>query len=328
MKIRIALIAFGGNALLPEDQKGLQEEQMRNAQKAAEMMVQIIKKGYELIVVHGNGPQVGNLLIQMEEASNKVPPFSLDVCDAMTEGSMGFMLEKAIINELRRNSIDKDVATVITQVVVDKDDPAFQKPTKPVGPFYPKFRAQQLRRQKKWTMVEDAGRGYRKVVPSPKPIDIVPKWIIRDLVMSGRVVIAAGGGGIPVILNSRGLYEGVEAVIDKDYASSLLAREVGAELFIILTGIPRVYYNFGQPDQKPLSVITVEEAKKYLAEGQFPAGSMGPKIKAAIEYIEAGGKEVLITSASHLRAALINRSGTRIVAGVSEKQMIELGGQA
>ncbi|MCI4445830.1 MAG: carbamate kinase [Candidatus Aminicenantes bacterium] len=327
MRKKIALIAFGGNALLPENQKGLQEEQMRNAQKAAEMMVQIIKKGYELIVVHGNGPQVGNLLIQMEEASNKVPPFTLDVCDAMTEGSMGFMLEKAIINELRRNSIDKDVATVITQVVVDKDDPAFQKPTKPVGPFYPKFRAQQLMRQKKWTMVEDAGRGYRKVVPSPKPIDIVPKWIIRDLVISERVVIAAGGGGIPVIINGRGLYEGVEAVIDKDYASSLLAREVGAELFIILTGIPRVYYNFGQPDQKPLSVITIDEAKKYLAEGQFPAGSMGPKIRAAIEYIEAGGKEVLITSASHLKAALINRSGTRIIARVSEKPIIEIGGQ-
>jgi len=327
MRTKIALIAFGGNAILPENQKGLQEEQMRNARKAAELMVQIVKKGYELIVVHGNGPQVGNLLIQMEEASNKIPPFSLDVCDAMTEGSMGFMLEKAVINELRRNSIDKDVTTIITQVVVDKDDPAFQKPTKPVGPFYPKFRAQQLAKQKKWTVVEDAGRGYRKVVPSPKPIDIVPKWVIRDLVTSSRIVIAAGGGGIPVIINSRGLYEGVEAVIDKDYAASLLAREVGAELFIILTGIPRVYYNFGQPDQKPLPIITVDEARQYIAEGQFPPGSMGPKIRAAIEYIEAGGKEVLITSASHLKAALLNRSGTRIVAGAPEKQIIEIGGQ-
>jgi len=328
MRTKIALIAFGGNAILPENQKGLQEEQMRNAQKAAELMVQIVKKGYELIVVHGNGPQVGNLLIQMEEASNKIPPFSLDVCDAMTEGSMGFMLEKAIINELRRSSIDKDVATVVTQVVVDKDDPAFQKPTKPVGPFYPKFRALQLARQKKWTMVEDAGRGYRKVVPSPKPIDIVPKWVIRDMVVSGRIVIAAGGGGIPVIINSRGLYEGVEAVIDKDYAASLLAREVGVDLFIILTGMPRVYHNFGRPDQKPLSVITVEEARKYLAEGQFPPGSMGPKIRAAIEYIEAGGKEVLITSASHLKAALLNRSGTRIISGVDDKQTAQIGGQA
>jgi len=327
MKAKVALIAFGGNAILPENQKGLQAEQMRQAQKAAELMVQIIKKGYELIVVHGNGPQVGNLLIQMEEAANKIPPFSLDVCDAMTEGSMGFMLEKAIINELRRQSIDKDVATVITQVVVDKDDPAFGKPTKPVGPFYPKFRAQQLSRQKKWTMVEDAGRGFRRVVPSPLPIDIVPKWMIRDLVMSGRVVIAAGGGGIPVIINSRGLYEGVEAVIDKDYASSLLAREVGAELFIILTGISRVYYHLGRPDQAPLPVITVEEARKYLEEGEFPAGSMGPKIRAAIEYIEAGGKEVLITSASHLKAALINRSGTRIVSTVPVSSNLAIGGE-
>lgn len=327
MKAKVALIAFGGNAILPENQKGLQAEQMRQAQKAAELMVQIIKKGYELIVVHGNGPQVGNLLIQMEEAANKIPPFSLDVCDAMTEGSMGFMLEKAIINELRRQSIDKDVATIITQVVVDKDDPAFGKPTKPVGPFYPKFRAQQLSRQKKWTMVEDAGRGFRRVVPSPLPIDIVPKWMVRDLVMSGRVVIAAGGGGIPVIINSRGLYEGVEAVIDKDYASSLLAREVGADLFIILTGIPRVYYHFGRPDQTPLPVITVEEARKYLEEGEFPAGSMGPKIRAAIEYIEAGGEEVLITSASHLKAALINRSGTRIVSAASASSNLAIGGQ-
>lgn len=327
MKTKIALIAFGGNAILPENQKGLQEEQMRNSQKAAELMVQIIKKGYELIVVHGNGPQVGNLLIQMEEAANKIPPFSLDVCDAMTEGSMGFMLEKAIVNELRRNSIDKDVATIITQVVVDREDPAFQKPTKPVGPFYPKFRAQQLARQKKWTMVEDAGRGYRKVVPSPRPIDIVPKWIIRDLVLSGRVVIAAGGGGIPVVLNNRGLYEGVEAVIDKDYAASLLAREVGADLFIILTGIPRVYYNFGRPGQRPLPVITVAEARKYLEEGQFPAGSMGPKIRAAIEYIEAGGREVLITSANQLKAALLNRSGTRIIPGEDRNVVREIGGQ-
>jgi carbamate kinase len=210
---------------------------------------------------------------------------------------------------------------------VDKDDPAFQKPTKPVGPFYTKFRAQQLARQKKWSMVEDAGRGYRKVVPSPKPIDVVPKWIIRDLVMSGRVVIAAGGGGIPVVINGRGLYEGVEAVIDKDYAASLLARESGVDLFIILTGVARVYYNFGQPDQRPLSVISVEEAKKYLAEGQFPAGSMGPKVRAAIEYIEAGGREVLITSANHLKAALLNRSGTRIVAEEGKKNIMEIGGQ-
>jgi len=313
MKQRIALIAFGGNALLPENRGGLQEEQMRNAQHAARLMVHIVRKGYELIIVHGNGPQVGNLLIQMEEAVTKIPPFSLDVCDAMTEGSMGFMLEKAVINELRTHSIDKEVATLVTQVVVDKDDPAFANPTKPVGPFYTKYRAQALAKGKKWTMVEDAGRGYRKVVPSPKPIDVVPKWVIRDLVCAGRIVIAAGGGGIPIIINGRGLFRGVEAVIDKDYAASLIAREVKVDLFIILTGIERVFLDFGTPQQRPIDTMTVEQAREYLAQGQFPRGSMGPKIEAAIEYIQAGGKEVLITSASHLKAALLNRSGTRIV---------------
>ncbi|MCP2604429.1 carbamate kinase, partial [Candidatus Aminicenantes bacterium AC-708-M15] len=310
---KIALIAFGGNALLPEDQRGLQWEQMRNAQKAAKLMVHVVKKGYELIIVHGNGPQVGNLLIQMEEAVTKVPPFTLEVCDAMTEGSIGYMLEKAIINELRKNSIDKEVATILTQVVVDRDDPAFENPTKPVGPFYSKYRAKELMREKKWRMIEDAGRGYRKVVPSPKPIDVVPKRIINDLVRSGRIVIAAGGGGIPVIINGRGLFQGVEAVIDKDFASSLLAREVKVDLFIILTAIDRVYLNFGKPNQKEIKVMTVAQAKKYLKEGQFPPGSMGPKIKAAIEFIEGGGKEVLITSANKLKAALIKRAGTRII---------------
>ena len=314
MKQKIALIAFGGNALLPENQRGLQEEQMRNAQHAARLMVHIVRKGYQLIIVHGNGPQVGNLLIQMEEAVTKIPPFSLDVCDAMTEGSMGFMLEKAVVNELRIRSIDKEVATLVTEVVVDKEDPAFVNPTKPVGPFYTKYRAQALAKEKKWTMVEDAGRGYRKVVPSPKPIDVVSKWVIRDLVCAGRIVIAAGGGGIPIIINGRGLFEGVEAVIDKDYVASLIAREVKVDLFIILTGIERVFLDFGTPQARPIEALTVEQAQEYLAQGQFPRGSMGPKIEAAIEYIQAGGKEVLITSASHLKAALLNRSGTRIAA--------------
>jgi carbamate kinase len=314
MKRKIALIAFGGNALLPENQRGLQEEQMRNAQRAARLMVHVVRRGYDLIIVHGNGPQVGNLLIQMEEAVTKIPPFSLDVCDAMTEGSMGYMLEKAIINELRTRSLDKEVVTVVSEVIVDREDPAFENPTKPVGPFYTRYRAQALAREKKWKMIEDAGRGYRKVVPSPKPIDVVAKWVIRDLVSAGRIVIAAGGGGIPVIINGRGLFKGVEAVIDKDYVASLIAREVKVDLFIILTNIERVYLNHGTPEQTPLEVITVEQARAHLAQGQFPRGSMGPKIEAAIEYIQAGGKEVLITSASHLKASLIKRSGTRIVA--------------
>jgi carbamate kinase len=313
MRQKTALIAFGGNAILPKEQRGLQDEQMRNARKAAQLMIYIVKKGFDLIIVHGNGPQVGNLLIQMEESINKIPPFSLDICDAMTEGSMGYMLEKALLNELRKNSIDKDIATLMTQIVVDRDDPAFEKPTKPIGPFYSKYRAQMLVKEKKWVMVEDSGRGYRKVVPSPHPIDVIPKRIIHNLVHSGKIVIAAGGGGIPVIINGNGLFQGVEAVIDKDFASGLIAREVGCDLFIILTNVPNISLNFGTPEEKPVSRMTIGEAKKHLEDGQFPPGSMGPKVQAAIEYIETGGSEVLITSASHLKAALLNRSGTKIV---------------
>ncbi len=313
MKRKTALIAFGGNALLPKPRQGLQSEQIKLAEKAARLMIHVVQRGYDLIIVHGNGPQVGNLLIQMEESINKVPPFSLDICNAMTEGSIGFMLEKAIINELRKKSVDKEVATLITQVIVDKEDPAFDAPAKPVGPFYSEYRAKMLMREKKWIMMEDAGRGFRKVVPSPRPIDVVSKHVMHDLVRSGKIVIAAGGGGIPVIINGRGLFQGVEAVIDKDYTSGLIARETRTDLFIILTNVPQVYLNFGTPREKPILEMTVEEAKEQMAKEQFSPGSMGPKIEAAIDYIEGGGKEVLITSANHLKAAMINRSGTRIV---------------
>lgn len=312
MKRKIALIAFGGNALLPKPKQGLQGEQIKLAEKAARLMVHVVQRGYDLIIVHGNGPQVGNLLIQMEESINKVPPFSLDICNAMTEGSIGFMLEKAIINELRKRSVDKEVATLVTQVIVDKEDPAFMAPSKPVGPFYSEYRAKMLIREKKWIMKEDAGRGFRKVVPSPRPIDIVPKHIMSELIASGKIVIAGGGGGIPVIINGRGLFQGVEAVIDKDYTAGLIARETRTDLFIILTNVPQVYLNFGTPREKSLLEMTVDEAKEQLAMKQFPPGSMGPKIEASIDYIEGGGKEVLITSVSHLKAAMINRSGTRI----------------
>jgi carbamate kinase len=316
MKRKIALIAFGGNALLPKHQRGLQNEQMKNAEKASRLMIHVVQKGFDLIIVHGNGPQVGNLLIQMEESINKIPPFSLEICDAMTEGSMGFMLEKAIINEIRKRSVDKDVATLVTQVIVDREDPAFAQPSKPIGPFYSEYRARMLMREKKWSMKEDAGRGYRRVVPSPKPIDVVPKHVLRELVQSGKIVIAAGGGGIPVVISGSGLFQGVEAVIDKDYTSSLIAREANADLFIILTNVPQVCLNFGTPREKPILEMTVAEAQKFLSQGQFPPGSMGPKIEAAIEYIQGGGKEVMITSASQLKAALINRSGTRITAPI------------
>ena len=317
---RVAVIAFGGNAILKAGERGTQKEQMSNAKKAVALMVELVRKGYELVVVHGNGPQVGNILLQMEMAAKVVPPFTLDVADAMTEGSMGYMLELWFYNYLRKLSIDKEVATVLTPVLVDPDDPAFSNPTKPVGPFYDKEDAERLAKEKGWLMVEDAGRGYRRVVPSPRPIDILNKRIIFELVQKGHIVIAGGGGGIPVIINQDGLIEGVEAVIDKDFTASLIARIIKADLFVILTSVDTVYINYGTPDQKALRLVTVEEMRKYLKEGQFPPGSMGPKIKAAIEYIEGGGKEVLITSSNKLRAAIERKAGTRIIAGGKDEK--------
>jgi len=320
MRNKLALIAFGGNVMLPANSKGTAREQYLHARRAAKIMVDIIAKGFELIIVHGNGPQVGNLLLQMEAASNTVPSFPLDVCDAMTEGSMGYMLERALLNEMRKRSIDKEVATVLTQVIIDREDKAFANPSKPIGPFYNAFRAQKLKRELKWDMIEDAGRGFRRVVPSPKPIDVVPKRSIRAMIEEGVVVIASGGGGIPVYINSLGYIEGVEAVIDKDYVSALIAKEAGVDLFIILTGVDRVVENFGTNKAVPIKRMGVAQAQKMLAQGQFPPGSMGPKISAAIDYIQGGGKEVLITSAEKLRLAMIDRSGTKIVLDTAERE--------
>jgi len=311
---KIALVAFGGNALLKETEKGTQSEQLKNAERAARILVQIIKKGYKLVIVHGNGPQVGNILIQMEEAVTKIPPFSLDTCVAMSQGSMGYMLERTLRNQLLKDKIDAEVLTIITEVCVDPNDEAFKKPTKPVGPFFTKYRSSMLEKEKKWVMVEDSGRGYRRVVPSPRPISIVNLDAIAKLIEQGYLVIACGGGGIPVYRNQQGLYEGIEAVIDKDYTSALLASEIKANLFIILTNVERVALNYGKADQKWLNVVTVDEMKRYYEEKHFPPGSMGPKVEAAIMYIERGGKEAIITSADKLKDALEGTCGTRILA--------------
>lgn len=313
MKNPIAVIAFGGNAILKEGERGTQEEQMRHCDEAADLMAQIVHRGYDLVIVHGNGPQVGNILIQMEEAVNKIPPFSLDVCVAISEGSMGYMLERSMRNQLRKQNPQKEVATLITQVMVDPRDPAFENPSKPIGPFFTAYRAAALRKEKRWPMVEDSGRGYRRVVPSPLPQRIINLEILKALVKEGICVIAAGGGGIPAYYDAHGNIKGVEAVIDKDYTSSLIASELKADLFVILTNVEYVAINFGKKTQKNLTRVRLKEIRRYYEKGHFPPGSMGPKIKAAMEFIERGGREVVVTSAKELIRSIKDKSGTHIV---------------
>jgi carbamate kinase len=309
----VAVIAFGGNALLRPQDHGTQEEQFTLSWKATRWLVEIIHRGYELAIVHGNGPQVGNIMIQVEEAITKIPPQSLDVCVAQTEGSMGFMLQNQIRNRLNEEQLAKEVVTVLTEVEVGRDDPAFENPSKPVGPYFTAYRANLLMQEQGWQMVEDAGRGWRKVVASPPPKRILDVGMVKRLIDSGAVVVAAGGGGIPVYQDVGGYFRGVEAVIDKDYTAALLAKELDADLFIVLTQVAQVAENFGRPNQRWLAEISVAKAKEMLEHNQFPPGSMGPKIRSAIDFVESTGKEVLITDAEHLKDALARTSGTYIV---------------
>jgi carbamate kinase len=314
---RLAVVAFGGNALLRSEDHGTQEEQIARAKQAARWLAEIVRHGYKLIVVHGNGPQVGNILVQAEEASTKIPPQSLDVCVAQTEGSIGFMLQQAIRNRLESIGLGAatsgEVATILTEVEVDPADPAFKRPTKPIGPFFTRYRAEALERDLGWTMKEDSGRGWRHVVPSPRPLRILNVNTVSRMLEAAAVVIAAGGGGIPVVKGRDGQWRGIEAVIDKDYASAKLASDLNADLFLILTGVPKVALDFGKPTQRYVDRLTVAEAEKHLAEGQFPPGSMGPKIESAVEFVKATNKQVLITDVDVLREALQGKDGTTIV---------------
>jgi len=311
----LAVIAFGGNALLRPEDRGTHEEQVGRAKQAARWLAELVTRGYRLLVVHGNGPQVGNILVQAEEASTKIPPQSLDIAVAQTEGSMGFLLQQAIRNRLESTGSNAQVATVLTEVQVDPNDPAFKRPTKPIGPFFTRYRAEALERDLGWTMREDAGRGWRHVVPSPRPLKILNLELVSHMLGWADVVIAAGGGGIPVVHGRDGQWRGIEAVIDKDYASSLLAVQLKATLYVILTGVAHVSIDFGKATERPVHRMTAAEAEKHLREGQFPAGSMGPKIEAAVQFALGSGGEVLITDVEHLREALEGREGTRIVEG-------------
>ncbi len=310
----VAVIGFGGNALLRPQDHGTQEEQFTLTWKASRWLVEILHRGYELAIVHGNGPQVGNIMIQVEEAITKIPPQSLDLAVAQTQGSMGFMLANQLRNRLHEEQMDKSIACLVTEVVVDREDPAFENPTKPVGPYFTAYRANVLMQEHGWQMVEDAGRGWRKVVPSPRPQRILDVELLRRLITDGAVLIAGGGGGIPVYQDVGGYFRGVEAVIDKDYVASILARELEADLYIVLTQVPMIAENFGRPNQRWIRTLPMAKAEEMLEQNQFPPGSMGPKVRSALAFVRETGKEVLITDEENLKKALSREAGTFLVA--------------
>ncbi len=307
--LRRIVVAAGGNALLRPGEEGTPSEQFRNADRLARSLIPTIRKGHQLLLVHGNGPQVGNLLLRMEESATKVRPLPLDFCVAESQGEIGYVLEQALTNRLRRSQLEPSVACVLTRVVVDAEDPAFDKPTKPIGPFLTRYRAGLLRREGKH-VVEDSGRGYRRVVASPRPIKVRGVETVRTLLAKGLVVIAGGGGGIPVIETERRGDRGVDAVVDKDYTAGLLAREIGAHTLVILTDVDQVYLGYNTAAQKGLSHLSPNEARGYLEAGEFPPGSMGPKVTTAVEFVEETRGEALITSARALAAALRGSAGT------------------
>jgi carbamate kinase len=306
------LITLGGNAILPARGTGTFEEQCAITRLTMQPIAELIRDGLQIVLSHGNGPIVGNILIRNEAAREQVPPMPLDVCGADSQGGIGYMMQQSLQNELRRLKAERPVATVVTQIVVDERDPAFRRPTKPIGPFYDHDRARLLAKEKGWTVVEDAGRGYRRVVASPRPLEVIEIGAIRALVESGVVVIAGGGGGIPVSRQWDGSLHGVEAVIDKDLASELLARLLDCDTMVFITGVPRLAIHFGKPEQRFLDAITVEELESRRREGHFPEGSMGPKVAAAIEFLRGGGRDVIITSPELTREALEGRAGTHV----------------
>jgi carbamate kinase len=303
------LIALGGNAILPPRGTGTFDEQVAVTRLTMQPVARLVREGIRVVLSHGNGPIVGNILIRNEAAREQIPPMPIDVCGADSQGGIGYMMQQALDNELRRLDLERTVVTLVTQVVVDERDPAFRRPTKPIGPLYTQERARTLAREKGWTVTEDAGRGWRRVVPSPRPLEVVEIGAIRRLIADGTIVIAAGGGGIPVSRQWDGSLHGVEAVIDKDLASSLLARLLGCEMLCIVTGVDRVALDYGKPGQRDLECATADELSRYAADGQFPAGSMGPKIQAAIEFVRGGGREAVITSPGMLSEALVGTAG-------------------
>ena len=310
-----AVVAVGGNSLITSEDRITISDQAETAAATAREIGEMIAAGWKLAITHGNGPQVGFILRRCEIGIHEVPPIPMDYATSNTQGSIGYMFQRALRNDLRRRGLQRNVVSLITQTLVDRDDPAFDEPTKPIGPHLEESVARERAREQGWVVREDSGRGWRRVVPSPRVKGIVELEVIRQLVLGGTVTIACGGGGLPVYEEESGRLRRVEAVIDKDYASSLLARELAADLLLVTTAVEKVALNFGRSDQRWLDRMTVSEARRHLADGQFPPGSMGPKIQSMIEFVEATGGRGLITDPLSLNRALAGETGTSIVPG-------------
>jgi carbamate kinase len=312
----LMVIALGGNALLRRNQRGTIDEQCENVKQTCKILADIVEAGYHIVVTHGNGPQVGATILRHDagEKLYSIPAFPMDVCGAETQGFIGYLIQQALSNELSTRGMEKQVVTIVTRVVVDKEDPDFSNPSKPVGPFYSFEEVEKIKKiHPEYVFKEDKARcGWRRVVPSPDPKYIVEGPAINSLVDAGYIVIASGGGGIPVI-EEDGKFKGVEAVIDKDLAGERLATFLGAEKFVILTDVDAVYVDYGKQSQRKISKIKVEELKKLYDEGQFPPGSMGPKVKASVRFIEAGGEEAIIGELSQLMEVIVGKAGTRVI---------------
>ncbi len=311
---RTAVIAIGGNSLITDkEHQGVSDQYQACAETCKHVAALFAEPDLRVVVTHGNGPQVGFILRRSELAASELHMVPLDSCVADTQGAIGYHIQLALYNEFKRRGVDKTAASIVTQCLVDREDPAFKKPNKPIGSFLTKEQAEHHRVRDGWELVEDAGRGWRRVVASPKPKSIVEMGAVKSLLDAGFVVVAGGGGGIAVVEDEKGELKGASAVIDKDFASSLLARQIGAELFVISTGVEKVCLNFGKPNQVDLDRMTVAEAKQYCAEGHFKPGSMLPKIQAVVDFLEGGGKEAIITDPEHMGLALAGKSGTHVV---------------
>lgn len=310
--MRSILIAVGGNSLIRAGEKGTIAEQLANARRTAAAVVGLIRDGFRIVITHGNGPQVGAQLLRSERASDLIPGQTLDVCGAASQGEIGYLLAQSLQDELAVAGLHIPVVSIVTQTVVSPTDPALSHPTKPIGPFYSRSDAEERKRQLGWQIVEDAARGYRRVVPSPEPVEVIELEVIRELAETGALVVACGGGGIPVV-RENGQLRGIEAVIDKDRASALLACQLGVDIFAISTDTDYVYLNYKTSRQQRLASVTAAEIATHLHNGHFPPGNMGPKVESALRFLHAGGREVIITSYEHLCEAVHGKAGTRIV---------------